>query len=395
MLVTAAVAGLVTACGSGDTPAKRGEETASPAPEPVATRATASPPPPQPREFTVVATGDILLHERLWTQARRDAGDDGTWDFAPQLESIKPIVGGADLAVCHLETPLAPKGGPYDGYPMFSGPPQIVPALAEAGYTACTTASNHTFDQGAAGIDRTLDYLDDAGIAHAGSARTAEEAAVPTLVEVPTDDDAVTVGLLSYAYGFNGLPYPDGDSWRSNVIDEDAILDEAAAAREQGAEFVILAMHWGSEYVHRPNELQDDLAPRLIESPDIDLVLGHHAHVVQPLEYVDGEWVVYGMGNLMAAHRTPDAPQSEGLLVRFTVTEQPGSVEFATTGAEYLPLLQTDAFPVSVVDVAAALDGGDPGSATTARLETAFDRTTEIVMRRDADEHGLELLDHR
>lgn len=336
-----------------------------------------------------MATGDVLLHERLWVQAERDSDPDGTWDFAPQLASIKPVVSGADLAICHLETPLAPEEGPYEGYPQFSGPPQIVPALVETGYTACTTASNHIFDQGGSGVDRTLDYLDDAGLAHAGSARTEDETAEPTLIDVETGGGSVKVGLLSYTYGFNGIPYPDGDTWRSNVIDEDAILAEAAAARAGGAEFIVLAVHWGDEYRHEPNQQQLELAPRLIEAADIDLLLGQHAHVVQPVENFDGEWVVYGMGNLMAAHRTPGEPQNEGLLVRFTITEDLEAGKFSTSGAEYLPLLQTDQFPVSVVNVPAALDGGDAGTATTARLDVAMDRTTEVVGRRGAFDDGL------
>ena len=373
------------------------------APAPIASSAptltptpTATPTPtpePVPREFTIVATGDVLLHERLWVQAQRDADSDGNWDFAPQLASIKPVVSAADLAICHLETPLAPKAGPYEGYPVFSSPPQIVPALVEIGYAACTTASNHSFDKGGAGVDRTLDYLDDAGLAHAGSARTEDEGAEPTLIEIETDAGTVMVGLLSYTYAFNGIPYPGGNTWRSNLIDEDAILAEAAVARAGGAEFVILAMHWGDEYRHDPNPQQLELAPRLIETADIDLILGHHAHVVQPLEHFDGEWVVYGMGNLMSAHRTPGEPQNEGMLVRFTITEDLDAGGFATTGAEYLPLLQTDAMPVSVVNLPAALDGGDAGTATTARIDKAMDRTTEVVGRRDAFEHGLRLIE--
>jgi poly-gamma-glutamate synthesis protein (capsule biosynthesis protein) len=345
-----------------------------------------------PREFTIVATGDVLLHERLWTQAQRDADADGTWNFAPQLAGIKPIVSSADLAICHLETPLAPEDGPNEGYPQFSGPPQIVPALVETGYTACSTASNHTFDQGGGGVDRTLDYLDDAGLAHAGAARSKDEASEPTLIDIEAGGGSVRVGLLSYTYAFNGMPYPDGDTWRSNIIDEDAILAEAAAARAGGAEFVVLALHWGDEYRQDPNQQQLELAPRLIEAADIDLVLGHHAHVVQPVEYFDGEWVVYGMGNLMSAHRTPGEPQNEGLLVKFTVTEDLGGGGFSTTGAEYLPLLQTDELPVGVINVPAALNGGHAGTATTARLEEAMERTAEVVGRRDAFDHGLRLL---
>lgn len=400
-LAAVVVCAILSACAAESDPAgvpatPEATETVPQAPtEPPTPTPTPTPtPPPEPREFTIVATGDVLLHERLWNQARQDAAETGNTpkDFAPQLASISPIVGGADLSICHLETPLAPDGGPYAGYPLFSAPPQIVPALVETGYTACTTASNHTFDQGAAGVDRTLDFLDDAGVVHAGSARTEDEAGEPTLHDVDTTAGTVTVGLLSYTYGFNGIPYPDGDEWRGNLIDEDTILAEAEAARELGAEVVVLAMHWGTEYAHEPNEQQRELAPRLISSPDIDLILGHHAHVVQPVENFDGQWVVYGMGNLMHAQNRPDDPRHEGLLVRFTLTEDVDTGEFTTSRAEYLPVFQTSDFPVGVVDVAAALDGGDSGTATTARLEIAMDRTTEIVGRRGASDDGLELL---
>ncbi|GAA1924022.1 CapA family protein [Streptomyces sodiiphilus] len=376
----------VTAC-TGHSGAGTGAGGAPPGDDP--------PPVVEPREFTLVATGDILLHERLWNQARDDAAQSGAGpeDFAPQLARIAPVVSGAGLAVCHLETPLAPEGGPYRGYPMFSGPPTIVPALVSTGYDACTTASNHTFDAGAEGVDRTLDLLDSAGLAHAGSARSPEEAERTTLIEADTPAGPVTVALLSYTYGFNGIPHPGGDAWRGNLIDEDRILTDAARARKEGAEFVVAAMHWGDEYRHEPNQDQLETAPRLLASPDIDLLLGHHAHVVQPVEHIGGKWVVYGLGNLMSAHRKPGQPQQEGLLVRFTVTENRDGGGFTTTGAEYLPLLQTDAFPVGVVDVAAAvLDGGDPGTAGPGELATALERTTDIVESRGAAEHGLTLL---
>lgn len=137
------------------------------------------------RTFTIVATGDVLLHPPLWAQARRDAVRSGsaTMDFAPMLAGVKPYVSAADLALCHLETPLAGTAGPFSGYPSFSGPPQITSALKAVGYDACSTASNHTFDQGAAGVKRTLDTLDAAGIAHAGSARTRTEWRRITMVQ--------------------------------------------------------------------------------------------------------------------------------------------------------------------------------------------------------------------
>lgn len=368
---------------------------------------TAEPEPP-PREFTVVATGDVLLHPPLWDQARDDAEETGNApkDFAPQLAGIEPVVSGAELSICHLEVPIAPDGGPYHGYPAFSGPPQIVPALVETGYTACTTASNHIFDQGAAGVDRTLDALEDAGLAQAGAARTADEAAEPTLIEVETTGGPVTVGLVSYTYGFNGIPYPGGDTWRSNLIDQDCvrgascepaateIVADAAAARDAGAEVVVASMHWGDEYRHEPNGTQVNLAPLLVAAPEIDLVLGHHAHVVQPVEYLDGKWVAYGLGNLMAAHATPGQELREGLLVRFTFMEDPEAGEFTTTDAEYLPVYQTYAAPRRVVNVPDAMAGGPDGSESTERLEVALERTADVVGSRGAFDDGLRLLEN-
>jgi poly-gamma-glutamate synthesis protein (capsule biosynthesis protein) len=160
-----------------------------------------------------VATGDVLLHERLWTTAKRD-GDNGTWDFAPLMGSVKPLVKAADVAVCHLETPLAPLGGPYHGYPLFQGPPQIAAALKQTGYDVCTTASNHSFDAGAAGVDRTLNTLERAGLRHAGTARTRVEAETPTIIDVR----GVKIAHLSYTFGFNGLPYPHGQTWRAGTV---------------------------------------------------------------------------------------------------------------------------------------------------------------------------------
>lgn len=377
---------LAAGCGWNELPASPSEAPLTAAPGASASTAT---PVSAARAFTLVATGDVLLHEPLWEQARQDAEVSGqeSLDFAPQLASIRPLVEAADIALCHLETPLAAVDGPYEGYPTFSGPPQILPALATTGYDACTTASNHTFDQGAAGVDRTLDALDAAGLEHTGSARTAEEAARTAILDVVTATGSVRLGLLSYTFGFNGIPYPSGETWRSNLIDEQRILADSQLARQQGAEVVVVALHWGTEFDQDPNDEQLALGPSLLASPDIDLVLGHHAHVVQPVEQVDGEWVVYGLGNLVAAHATPGEPLREGLLVRFGFTEQPDG-RFRATAAGYAPLLVTDPYPARVLDVANALRAAE-SAASMERLQEAWDRTTAVVASRGAADAGL------
>jgi hypothetical protein len=351
---------------------------------PTSTTSTTEPP---PRSFTLVATGDVLLHSPLWEQARADAaaqGQQSGHDFVPLLAGIEPLVSEADLAICHLETPLAPPDGPYASYPSFSVPPEIAPALTETGYDACTTASNHTYDRGADGVDRTLEGLDAASIRHAGSARTPDEARAITML----DAGGGTVALLSYTYGFNGIPAPNGEEWRSNLIDENAILAEATRARAEGADVVVLALHWGDEYVHEPNAQQSELAPRLIGSPHIDLLLGHHAHVVQPIEMIDGGWVVYGMGNKLAHQASMGPTRAEGLLVRFTFTET--GAGWDVTSAEFAPLLMEQSrSPMRLLDVGSALADPEVDAELRTRLQEAWDRTVAIVNQRGAAEDGL------
>lgn len=257
---------------------------------------------------TITLTGDVLLHQPLWAQARRDGA--GRYDFGRVLAAQRPFVAAGDLAFCHLETPLAPPSGPFRGYPSFAVPPQVATALRHTGYDACTTASNHTLDAGPSGVQRTLDDLDAAGLRHTGSARSAAEAAQPLVFDVR----GTRVALLAYTYGLNGAR-PD-HMWRVNLIDPARIRRDARDARRRGADVVVVALHWGTEYQHDPTAQQRALADQLLADPDIDLVYGHHAHVVQPVQRLHGKWVVYGLGNAVAAQSTHRDDTYRGLLVR-------------------------------------------------------------------------------
>jgi len=302
-----------------------------------------APEPPCPGTVCVslVVTGDVLLHPPLWDQAAADAGPDApadSYDFGPLLAGQRRYVKNADFGVCHLETPLAPDGGPYQGYPSFRVPPEIAGALADTGYDACSTASNHSFDDGTAGVDRTLDTLDAAGLAHNGTARTEQEAATPTLVE----RGGVTVGLVSGTYGLNGNP--EHDSWQVNMLSADDILQRAAAARQAGADLVVVSLHAGVEYRSEPTAQQRDLAATLLASPDVDFVAGHHAHVVQPLEKINGKWVAYGLGNTVAAHDVENLGNREGLLVQVRFSRDAAGV-WSTTDIAWVPSLIGSAPP--------------------------------------------------
>src|SRR5918993_196582 len=276
--------------------------------DPVAPRAatvapTAATPAPEHRtSITIAAAGDLLVHPPLTVQAAADARAAGRpgHDFTRVLAAVAPTVAAADLGICHLETPLAEPGGPFTGFPIFSVPPQLADAAAGAGFDTCSTASNHSLDTGMAGVTRTLDDLDRVGLKHTGTARSAAEAATPNVLDV----HGVKVGHLSYTFSFNGIPREPGKEWSANLIAPAAILAEARRARAAGAEIVVLSLQWGTEYQNEADVGQTGLARELLASPDIDLIVGHHVHVVQPFEKLGDKWVAYGLGNLTT--RFPD-----------------------------------------------------------------------------------------
>jgi poly-gamma-glutamate synthesis protein (capsule biosynthesis protein) len=320
------------------------------------------------RTLTILGAGDELLHPQLWAQAAKDAKRDGRPGlyFGDILAGVAPAISAASLAICHLETPLAPAGGPYHGYPRFSVPPQIATTLHDIGYDTCSTASNHTLDAGTAGIKRTLDDLDAAGVRHAGSYRTAADAATPDILDVtPIGGGApVRIAQLSYTFGFNGLKRPAGEPWVANETDPAAILRAAHVAKADGAQIVVVSMHWGVEYSHTPNADQKALAARLLASPDIDLILGCHEHVVQPIARVDGKWVVYGMGNQVARHAAPIDANREGIMPEFTFTESADGT-WRVTHVQVIPTWVRLAPDIRVIDLPAAL--ADPSTSAADR----------------------------
>ncbi|MEU0491554.1 CapA family protein [Nocardiopsis sp. NPDC006139] len=344
--------------------------------------AGAAPPGPSPtahvpRTLSVIGGGDVLVHASVWEQARQDGG--GEFDFAPLFSGIFPALEGADLALCHLEVPLAPEEGPFSGYPVFSAPPQVAQGLADSGYDGCSTASNHTLDNGEAGVVRTLDALEAAGLGAAGSARTEQESRDPRIYRVEPADggDPVPVAHLSYTYGFNGFLPPEGKEWMADLIDEEAIRAEAALARELGAQIVVLSMHWGTEYAHEADGFQLGLSD-LIASPDIDLILGHHAHVVQSAERIGGEWVVYGLGNQVAGQSSPPIDsRREGVLARVEFTEvEPGVWE--SSALEMRPTWVA-LEPLRVVDLADELASPDLPGHEREVYRAAVERITGYV----------------
>ena len=263
---------------------------------------------------TMAFTGDVLAHRAV---NRAAALPDGTYDYTAMFTNLAPVIGAVDLAVCHLESPIAPDEQVIVPPPRLAVDEAIGPALAAAGYDRCSTASNHSLNGGAAGVDATIQGLAVAGLGQSGMAASAAEA-LPPILEI----NGVRTVHLSYSYGFDGDRPPEGEPWRANLIDPERIISDAQAERALGAEVVIVSMHWGASKTVGATTEQRRVAEAVTASGAVDLIVGHHAHVLQPIEQVNGVWVVWGLGNILSDHPTSSewpASTQDGAVVTVAV----------------------------------------------------------------------------
>ncbi|GAA1933347.1 CapA family protein [Streptomyces sodiiphilus] len=381
-VLAAVLAAVVTACG--DLP--------RPTPDialPLSAAAPAVPESP-PRPFTLVATGALAPGSRALDQARQDAGGDG-YDFRAILAGVKPVVSSADLALCHLRVPFGDPAGPFSGPPSFLAPPQLARSLADTGYDACSTASDHMLDGGEQGAHRTLGAMDDAGLGHAGSARSAEEAERPAILEA----GGAGVVHLAYTGSTGGHPVGADRPWTISVIDPGRIVADARAARRAGADVVVVSLHWGAADGRAlPEDRRRALAAELARSrsgglPDIDLILGTHPRVPQAYEKVHGIWVVHGLGSQLADDASAGTAQVSSL-ARFTFVP-PGSPggRWEVRDAEFVPQLTTAPGdgPLRVINLNEALRQ----TPDDRPRQQARDRVRDVVLSRGAAGDGLRM----
>ncbi len=279
--------------------------------------------------FTVEASGDLLIHSPVW-EAALAAGGGNRYDFAALFKYIKPIIHRVDLPLCHVETPMTT--APPTGYPTFNTPPELATAIHQVGFKACSTAATHSLDQGQSGIDQTVHFLDHAGVLNTGEFPSAAAQHKVLMMNIK----GVKVAFLSYTDITNGIPSPH--PWSVNRASAPAILGEARRARQQGAQVVIVNLHWGDEYTNQPNSYQMGLARQLTASPLITTVVGQHVHVVQPIRKINGKIVVFGEGNLISNQTEACcvAGSQDGLMAILTIRVQGNNAR--VTFVHYVPI---------------------------------------------------------
>src|ERR671910_512986 len=295
----------------------------------------------------------------------------------PLFGQIRPYVKGADLAFCHVEVPMTPAAPA--SYPIFNTPPELAEAISKTGWEACDTASNHSLDQGQEGIAQTLKALDRAGVEHTGSYASKNESGKILMLGVK----GVRVAYLAYTTDTNGIPLPE--PWSLDVTENpDAVIADARRARKQGADAVIVNMHWGidmtPEYVGEPSAKQRAFVNELARAPEITAVVGQGPHVVQSIDRRQGKYAVFSEGNLVSNQGSDAglaAASQDGLI---------GLLDLVVDGdgarvrrVRYVPTwVQHPDY--TVLPVGQALEEGE---ADPASLRASYERTVDVAGRGD------------
>ena len=341
--------------------------------------------PPEPEHVvstaTILSTGDLLMHGGLINAANQG---DGTYDFGYIFPYITEYVTAADYAVANLETTLAGTAKPYQGNPMFNCPDELVDAAKNAGFDMLLTASNHSYDSQQPGFERTIRTIREKGLANLGTMLSAEEPKY-----VVQDINGIKIGMIAYTYedslgpgnppALNYNPMQAGGYDLINCFrhsDPDSLYNHLGPQMElmkaDGAEAIVVYLHWGQEYKLEANASQKEIAQHLCDM-GVDVIIGGHPHVVEPVELLESATdpshrtvCLYSMGNAVSNQR-------QGLLKSITTAHTEDGVLFSVTFSKYsdgtVYLEDVELIPIWVRAVDASGNTVVRSSATIRRYE--------------------------
>lgn len=266
-------------------------------------------------KINMLATGDALIHNAVYWEYATGNRDTGPYNFDGALDYVRDIVSEYDIAYYNQETPFA--GGLPDGYPRFSTPSEFGDAMIKAGFNMISTATNHTIDKGEDGILNFYNYLKNKdGIIFNGIADNATDRNNFMIGE----KNNITYTMLSYTTSTNGLPVPSGKDYLVNVYDAEQVKSDIEAVRDK-VDVLIVAMHWGVEYASTPNSNQQEIAQYLADL-GVDIILGAHPHVLQPITWIDDTLVMYSLGNFISnQYGTDDYNKLVGFMAILDITK--------------------------------------------------------------------------
>lgn len=276
----------------------------APLTEPVSGEETTEPPVtevPTPTEtrLSFVAFGDNVIHGAIMEDGKRHAAEGEEYDFTYIYENVRDVIEEADVSFINQETPMGGKNLGYTGYPNFNGPQEMGDALVEIGFDIVCIGTNHIADYRDKGMIGTLDYWDKQPVTLIGGYRDMEDYETIRVHEV----NGIKIALLSYTYGTNSMSVSKESGLVIPYINEADIRRQTAKAKELG-DIVIVNMHWGTDSSFKLDATQTKYAKILAEC-GVDVVIGEHPHVLQPIEWVEGEnghkmLLTYSIGNFVS-----------------------------------------------------------------------------------------------
>ena len=267
------------------------------------------------QEMSLLFLGDIMGHGPQIKSAWNDSLK--KYDYNKVFEPVEDIISSVDFAVANLEVTLA--GPPFDGYPQFSSPDELAEACKNNGIDVLVTANNHSCDRGSMGILRTNRVLDSLEILHTGTFSNQQNRDSLNLLVLEKEN--IRIGLLNYTYGTNGIPFHAPTY--VNLLDSSLIKKDLKFARTKNLDKLIVFVHWGAEYQDQPNLYQKNFN-QFFKRQGVDIVIGSHPHVVQPMHYIknnDKEFLtVYSLGNFVSNQR--DFRKDGGVMFRCSIVKR-------------------------------------------------------------------------
>ncbi len=243
--------------------------------------------------LSLIMVGDCLIHGAIYDDAKTT---NGSYDFSKMLELVKPIIQSYDLAFYNQESILGGVELGLSSYPRFNAPKEVGDAFLDLGFNLVSLANNHTLDKGKEGIYSSLDYWrNKENIMTAGSYSSEENRITPNIME----KNGITYALLAYTTTTNGLNTFKDEPYLITVYDEELVKADIERLRDK-VDLLMVSMHWGEEYTHNPTEEQKIIAEYLA-SLNVDIIIGHHPHVVQPIDFIGNTMVIYSLGNFIAS----------------------------------------------------------------------------------------------
>ena len=267
------------------------------------------------KKLSLIAVGDVLIHESVY----KDAYVDGKYDFSNMFKEIEPILKNYDLKFCNQESTI---GGSYlgiSGYPSFNSPDEIGDELVRLGFNMISLANNHAMDKGEDAILYSNSYWNSKDVITAGSYSNSEEFKKINIYEKKD----IKYAFLSYTTSLNGNLTKD---YLVNMYSDDRIKNDIENIKDK-VDLIIVSMHWGEEYINAPNNEQVRIA-NYLSSLGVNLIIGHHPHVVQPVTYINDTLVIYSLGNFISNQLTLGINQGIGLMVGMDIVIEDDQVRF-------------------------------------------------------------------